>query len=483
MNAFSQKLKMIYIQLANENMNDFTEMLIDYSKYNKNKFTMHSDRESKEQFFSNRKTVLRRWLNKGTTCTPDFKKSFSNYKLSKLHLKGTPLFKLSDFIEEDNLEYFDQQIEKYLKYQRRVQVKVDYKYIYSFSTLTQTISYYEILEWEKDSQGETTLLLEKNNQHFRAKFQRLDNNLVITLQKEDNQLYMLFHDNQDSSSTYITGMSMGYLSSDNKVPMSKKVIFSKELLKNSELEFMLNETETLLAIENRFSTNLELFQVNHFLKYVNKLKNYSKFFKRLRKTSYKELFYYRLAFSEFYAIKQLFKRVSKKESYYIMDFQRAFLELLKTIESIENIKFQVVMQLNEKSPFLKSSYRDLEIRSRFLNLYQKHNIRTTIIFVIDSYRELTTHKKYLFSEMIEHHIEVRTVLKEEIIHDVNSLDFSFIHLHDKRDFVLADPIRDSKDVYKIYTNELTMDEYRTDYERFINKSTIYTTEDEYPKRY
>ena len=79
--------------------------------------------------------------------------------------------------------------------------------------------------------------------------------------------------------------------------------------------------------------------------------------------------------------------------------------------------------------------------------------------------------------MTEHHIEVRTILKENIIHDVNSLDFTFIHLHDKRDFVLADPIRDSKDVYKIYTNELTMDEYRTDYERFINKSKVYNTED------
>ena len=477
MNAFSQKLKIIYVQLANENINDFTEMLIDYSKYDKNKFIMDSDRESKEQFFSNRKTVLRRWLNQGTNCTPDFQKSFYNYKLSKLHIKGNPLFKLSDFIKEDNLEYFDQQIEKYLKYQRRVQITVDYKYIYSFSTLTQTINYYEIVEWEKDSKGETTLLLEKNSQSFRAKFQLLDNNIFITLQKNDSQLYMLFYDNQDNSSTYITGMSMGYLEYDNKVPMSKKVIFSKELLQNKELEFMLNETETLSAIENRFSTNLELFQVNHFMKYVNKLKNYSKFFKRLRKTSYKELFYYRLAFSEFYAIKKLFKRVSKKESYYIIDFQRAFLELIKTVESIGNIKLQVVMQLTEESPFLKSSYRDLEIRSRFLNLYQNYKIEPTIIFVIDSDKELSTKTKYLFSEMIEQNIEVRTIIKEEIVHDVDSLNFSFIHLHDNRDFVLADPVRDSKNVYKIYTNELTMDEYRTDYESFINKSKVYNTED------
>ena len=477
MNAFSQKLRMIYVQLANEDMNSFTEMLIDYSKYDKSKFAMASDAKCKEQFFLNRKTVLRRWLNRGTTCTPDFQKSFLNYKLSKLHVKGHYLFKLSDFIEENNLDYFDQQIEKYLKYQRRINVTVDYKYIYSFSTLTQKINYYKIIEWEKDSKGEPTLLLIKNNQQFRAKFKLLDNNLFITIQKDDSELYMLFHDNQDKSSSYITGMSMGYLESDNKVPMAKKVIFSKELLEEKELESMLNETETLLAVENRFSTNLKLFKVNHFVKYVNKLKNYSSFFQRLRKTHYKEFFYYRLAFNQFHTIKQLFKRVSKKESYYIMDFQGAFLELIKTVESIGDTKLHIVMQLNEESPFLKSSYKDLEIRSRFFNLYQKYKVKTTIIFVIDSYEELSTHKKYLFSEMIENHIEVRTIIKKSIIHDINSLDFSFIHLHDRRDFVLADPIRDSKNVYKIYTNELTMDEYRTDYERFINKSKVYNTKD------
>ncbi len=180
MNAFSQKLRMIYVQLANEDMNNFTEMLIDYSKYDKSKFDMPSDAQCKEQFFLNRKTVLRRWLNRGTTCTPDFQKSFLNYKLSKLHIKGNPLFQLLDFKKEDNVDYFDKQIEKYLKYQRRVQVQIDYKYIYIFSTLTQTINYYEIVEWEKDSTGETTLLLEKNTQHFKAKFQLLDNNLFIT---------------------------------------------------------------------------------------------------------------------------------------------------------------------------------------------------------------------------------------------------------------------------------------------------------------
>jgi len=233
----------------------------------------------------------------------------------------------------------------------------------------------------------------------------------------------------------------------------------------------------LSAIENRFNLNFQELKVDPFVKYVNKFKAYCSFFERLRNTCYHEIFYYRLAFREFYAIQKLFKRVAKKESYYIMDFSRAFLELLKTIEAIGNIPLQVVMQLNEENTFLQSSRIDLEIRSKFLHLKNRFNIQPTIIFVVENILELSTHKKLLLSEMIEHGIHVRIIQKEKIIHKVDSLDFIFIHLNDRRDFVLADPIRDSKDVYKLFTNELTMDEYRTDYQRFMAKSKVYNTKD------
>jgi len=122
---------------------------------------------------------------------------------------------------------------------------------------------------------------------------------------------------------------------------------------------------------------------------------------------------------------------------------------------------------------LQSSRIDLEIRSKILHLKKEFNVSTTIIFVVENLLELNTHKKLLFSEMIEQGIEVRMIEKEKIVHEVDSLDFIFIHLNDSRDFVLADPIRDSKDVYKLFTNELTMDEYRTDYQLFMAQSRGY----------
>jgi hypothetical protein len=79
--------------------------------------------------------------------------------------------------------------------------------------------------------------------------------------------------------------------------------------------------------------------------------------------------------------------------------------------------------------------------------------------------------------MKQNNIEVRLIDKHLIENTVDSLDFTFIHLNDARDFVLADPIRDSKDVYKLFIDELTMDEYRTDYQRFLEKSKVYNAED------
>jgi hypothetical protein len=105
-----------------------------------------------------------------------------------------------------------------------------------------------------------------------------------------------------------------------------------------------------------------------------------------------------------------------------------------------------------------------------------YNVKTTILFVIDADTTLDIHTKLLLSEMQKHQIEVRIIEDKKIINKVNSTDFTFIHLNDKRDFVLADPIRDSKDVYKLFIDKLTMDEYRTDYKRFIEKSKVYNAE-------
>jgi len=482
MNAFTQKLRVIYTKLFHENIDKFTEGLIDYAKFEKSKFDLGSESENRKQFFLNRKTVLRRWLQKGISCTSDFQKSFKNYKISQLQLKGSALFTLSDFQDNENLEWFDQRIDEYLRKQRKVQVKTAYRYLYLFSELTQSIVYYEITAWNKGEEGETLITLKKDNREYEAQFElSYDNNIFISFKCDERPIYMLFHDNNDCNLEYIVGVCMGYSKLDNKVPRSQKVLFSKTLLSEdtSELNFILNETEMLSAIENRLNLNSQELKVDPFVKYVNKFRGYANLFKRLRSSSYHEDFYYRLAFREFYAIQKLFKRVAKKESYYIMDFSRAFLELIKTVEAIGNISLQIVMQLNEENVFLQSSRIDLEIRSKILHLKKEFNVNPTIIFVVENLLELNTHKKLLLSEMKEQGIEVRMIEKEKIVHEVDSLDFIFIHLNDSRDFVLADPIRDSKDVYKLFTNELTMDEYRTDYQLFMAQSRGYRVDSKY----
>jgi hypothetical protein len=479
MDTLSQKLRLIYTKLFNENIDTFTEALIDYKKFDRDKFDFKSETKCKEQFFLNRKTVLRRWLQKGTKCTPDFQKSFNNYKLSHYQLKGKSLFRLEDFKEEENEEWFDHRIDEFLKNQKRVQLKTPYRLLYFFCESSKTIIHYEIVEWSKGEKGETLITVEQDGKKYEGTFKLTDeNNIFITIEVNNNTTYMLFNETHDCAIEYIVGVSMGYLKEDNMVPRSQKIIFSKEALdvKNVNIPFILNETEVLSSIENRLNLSSQEIKVNPFTKYANQFQKYYNFFKKLSKDSYKQSFYHRLAFHEFYALKKLFKKVSKEESYYIMDYQRAFLELIKTVEEIGDISLQVVMRLDDKNLFLQSSRTDLEIRSKFLNLYSMYNVKTTILFVIDADTTLDIHTKLLLSEMQKHQIEVRIIEDKKIINKVNSTDFTFIHLNDKRDFVLADPIRDSKDVYKLFIDKLTMDEYRTDYKRFIEKSKVYNAE-------
>ncbi len=476
MNAFTQKLRLIYNQIFNNDIDTFTKAFIDYRKFNKKQLTKSETTQSKKEFFTNRKTVLRRWLQKGSNCTHDFQKSYPNYPISHYQLRGERLFKLEDFKKEDNLLWFEQRIEEFLKYQSRATTQCDYRYIYLYCEIENRIVCYEITAWIKAKNNQTKLQLQKEKRLYEGSFELTSNhNILISIKILNSKLYMLFHDNNDSSTLYTVGITMGYLNNDNKVPHSQKVVFSKTKLdkQNIELKFILNETETLSAIENRLNLPINEVKMNHFIKYVNRFKKYSRFFHSLSSSNYQKVYYYRLAFQEFYAIQKLFNKVAKEESYYIFNYQQAFLELIKTVENIQNTSLHLVMQLNQNNIFLQSSPLAIEIRSRFLNLFNNYKVQSNIIFVINSKESLTIHTKLLLSDMQQHHIDVRLIEKKSIINEVNSLDFSFIHLNNQLDFVLADPIRDSKDVYKLFINKLTIDEYRTDYQKFIEKSQKY----------
>jgi len=469
MDGFTQKLRLIYSKLFEEDIDKFTEEFIDSNKFE------HNGQKSRKQFFLNRKTVLRRWLNKKINCTTDFQKSFQNYKISLYQFRGEPLFILDDFRKRDNLKGFEERINQYLEYKQEVYINKEYKHIYTFCDTREEILLYTIIKWEKNQENRIIITLEREDKIYKGTFSLdEDSNILLTLRVDDNSLYMLFHDSKDKSCPYIVGTSMGYLANDNKVPRSKKVIFAKEELDKEALflQFILNETESIVAIENRLTHNISEILSEPFLRYANKLKRYHTFFSRLVTKNYSQSFYHRLAFKEFQAFYRLFERFSKQETYFVMNFQRAFLEAIKTVEAIKNISFQVVMQLNEDSLFFAVSDKEFKIRNRFLNL-SSYGVECTIVFVVEDEDNLPIKYRNFLTEITKESIEVRLVRKDRIIHKINSLDFFFIHIGDERDFVLADPIRDNKDVFKLFINEVTMDEYRIDYRKIIDESRVY----------
>ena len=462
MEEFSQKLQLIYTKIFDEDIDKFTESFIDYSKFKREKNT-------KEEFLNNRKIVLRRWLLKGISCTSDFQKSFKNYKISHYKIGVEPLFRLEDF-KNGNRAYFEKRLNSYMEYTQRAYVNSDYRYIYKFNELLEKIDTYEITAWKKSKEEEIVIDIEYNHNIYKGTFASHDENSIFIIMNIDNIThYLLFHDNNDSN--YIVGTSMGYLPTDTKVPKSQKVIFSKQRLDSKDIkyQFILNEVESISAIENRFNPNMQEIKINPFVKYHNHFKKYHRLFSRILSSKFQQSLYYRLAFREFYAFKRLFEKVSRGESYFVFNYDRAFFQLIKTVENIQNTPLYIVMEFNHNNIFLELNCKAKEIQNRFFEL-SSFGVETTVIFVIDSIDKSHIGLEKVLEKMKKHSIDVRLIEKESIVHEVNSLDFMFIHIGDERDFVLADPLRDSKDVFKLFIDEVTMDEYRIDYGKILDNS-------------
>ena len=130
------------------------------------------------------------------------------------------------------------------------------------------------------------------------------------------------------------------------------------------------------------------------------------------------------------------------------------------------------MELNDENLFLSVGDKELKIKNRFLAL-ASYGVDVTTVFIVEDDEKLSLKYKNLFEALAKEALTVRIVKKEKVIHKVNSLDFFFIHTGDERDFVLADPIRDNKDVFKLFINEVDMDEYRMDYRKIVYESRVF----------
>jgi len=474
MGDFHQKMRLIHEKLFDRDTDKYTQALIDNRKFDPTRYEGKSEAECYQKFFLNRKTLVSRWLSLESLdrCTPDFKKSFDHYAISTYQLKGRPLFTLEDFCTTGNMEAFEDKIDLFLARRNRAQVRTEYRYLYFFCEAESRILCYAITQWHKGEGGESRLTFEEDTgaHHAGAISFSDEGNIFVWVDLPWSRLYCLFHDTNDRSLPYIIGTGMGYLPHDNKVPRAQKILFAKERLneEESDLLFILNETEVIAAVENRQNLHASTFTLSHFFKYANRLKQYGVFFQKLLFRYYQDQFYYRLAFREFHAITHLFSHIAKKETYFIYDYNRALLELIETVATIGHTSLYMVMAFNPKSFLVALSQQNLELKSRFLSLYSRAGVEIELVVVHEAGVSLASD---LVHELLDHHVRLYEVSREAIVHEVNSVDFIFIDLGDARDFVLADPIRDSKEVYKLFTNEVIMDEYKSDYQKILYQST------------
>jgi len=469
--VFIDKIKLILKKLCNDDYYQLTEFFIDKTNI----------KSKKDTYFFNREKLLRKWINHPIKCSNDFKNNFHKYKISRIKFHNQPLFTLKDFNDID-IESFTIKLNDYIRHRETIKhsFKLDCKYLYFFDDSDNKLYFYEVFYGQniKENLINIKLKLENKNYSYSGRIEYFHGIIDINVKDiENRKIHFLFNtDLKNSLSTHIYGVSIGISSQNEKFPKAKKVVFSKKIFDEIELEdiyLALNETSTILAGENIFQLNTRDIFENHIHKYKNHLKKYHLFFTNLqnRYKELKKLLYYTLAFKEFKSIYIVFNKLSKGEDFFVNNRVKLFDVFLETMMNTKDISIYIVLPIfnKEDNIFIKQSDQAIKLQDYFINL-KVYNIKTEIIFVLKSVEDLNSSFYKIIKKMYDNDTKIKFVLKDNIKKDVTSMDFFY---SSKKDFVVTNPLRMDKKAFIISKQIGTIDEYITTYRRIETKSIDY----------
>jgi len=214
--------------------------------------------KTKKTTFDNRKLYIQQnWL-KREVSPSRFKTEYRNYPFYKLTINGQRLFRdANEFLSMDN-EEFRETIKAYRSSLIEVESEVNtqYKYIYLFSKHIKKgshhIDYYEIeyLKTEHDLYSIEIKVLAPKNRTFTIEpyfgsYQEKNQKIIIDINNQNNHFHAIFNSNTSKQSVdYLVGVVVGIADSNEKNPIAKKAILSKEKHQDlDKLYLMLNETQ------------------------------------------------------------------------------------------------------------------------------------------------------------------------------------------------------------------------------------------------
>jgi len=454
------------------------------------KFTEFFYVKDSKTSFEHRQTHLKtRWLNPDRPTYPRlFNKEFSHYPFSRLTLRGKRLFKdaneflnmkennfyekIKDYVEEDIILKSELDASKYYKY----------LYVYNINGIeeNENIDYYNIDYNDTLSPNQIAISvnapLNKATLHIKpyyGQLQQFKNRLILTFQNSDDYISAIFNtDLVNNHSRYLVGIGIGIADINQKIPIAKKVILSKEKLEDlNELYLTLNESEILSAEENLYDYKYHDRDINanHFDKYAKKIDRLHHLFTNLSEKEKYNSFYYQLGFKELSAVNNIFKKLTQKYQYYI-NYRKRVLDILLKSHPYEQYKklYMVMPVYQDDNIFEHLSPQALQLQKEIKEL--SNSVEIEIIFIINDCKEPFSYEFKSLLEEFKKHMKISFALKKNIDKEVNSIDFLFT---DRDNFVITKFLRVNTSVFNLYNDKSTIDEHEAMYNKICNRSISY----------
>lgn len=354
-------------------------------------------------------------------------------------------------------------------------------YVYN-STATQShpIDYYSIEYIHAQNPKTITVKINppKNRallhiEPYHGVLKQTNNKIILTFENNNDYISAIFNTDLINSRTmYLLGVAIGISDSNQKIPVAKKAILTKEPIENlNELYLTLNETETISAKENyyRLKNSEEDLTPNHLEKYIKKIEHLNTLFQNLTQQGYYDSFYEQLAFKELSATHNIFQKVKNHHSYYV-HYRKTILDtLIQSYKSERYKEIHMVMPIyKESNVFDQQSTNAITLQNQLLEL--SHQIEITIIFVLKDCQKTFKQEFIEFLERAHLSIDIYFVFKQNIEYEVNSIDFLYT---DKSNFVITKALRINIPAFTLHHHKNIIDEYHAMFRKIKKRSLNY----------
>ena len=474
---FQTKILFLYNFYCEKNINELTKLF-----YIKNKKTT----------FDNRKLYIQQnWL-KREISPSRFKTEYINYPFYKFSIDGQRIFADSNEFLNIEIDEFRQRLRTYRSFNINNKINTQYKYIYLFNKTIKDgsnhIDYYEIeyLKTKTDIYSIDIKVLAPKNRTFPIEayfgsYQEEKQKIIIDINNQNNHFHAIFNtDTFNQNIDYLIGVMVGIADSNEKNPIAKKVILSKEKhIDLDKLYLILNETQQIIADEQNFTlSHFNNEKYAYLKKYFKGISDYSNLFKKLSKNQFYDSFYHQLGFNKLYCTNKVFDKIKNSGSFFTHSREDIIKTLIKSqyIEGYQQLS--IVMPTYEPNNIFEHfSEKVKEIQNELIILSSQISIN--IIFILQNCKESLSKEFIQSIEKLSKTITIELISKTSIEQEVNSVDFIFT---DKQKFLVTKYLRQENPSFYICKDKHIITQHQNSFYKIRKKAISYQEFKENPKQ-